>query len=242
MGYACAMPPLPDADAKAALRSRRRWLAKRRCLRALRATIAFMVLVTPFLYFGYILCCRMPFGIGNLLPNWILLYECWMFARNAYIFFRHLFTTPILAALPLLINIYFIVEYPPGPYTSINENSYFELFKENRLEIIKKIENRSLADVNSDFGIINLNQPYTHLAMQNGEVIFRIKNDKACVVFSTGWNFFSFDRGFCYIPDDVPANWLGMDRLSQLIKIEKMWYIIIPDFDYLQNILDTPPK
>ena len=38
------MPPLPDADAKAALRSRRRWLAKRRCLRALRTT---MLIIHP---------------------------------------------------------------------------------------------------------------------------------------------------------------------------------------------------
>lgn len=68
------MPTSQPAPDKVARRARRRWLAKRRCAQALRGTLAFMILVTPFLYFGYILCCRMPFGLGRVLPNWIFIF------------------------------------------------------------------------------------------------------------------------------------------------------------------------
>ncbi|MEA4856904.1 hypothetical protein [Solidesulfovibrio sp.] len=236
------MPSPPESRDKAARRARRRWLARRRCLRALRATITFMVLVTPFLYFGYLLCCRMPFGIGSALPNWILLYEFWMFFRNCFIFFRYLFLAPFFATLPLLLNIYFILLYPPGHSASIDENLYFELFKNERLEVVELIQNGKIRDPSNSHDAIHLPQPYTHTAMRNGEVIYKIKDGRTAVIFSTGWNFLSFDQAFCYIPDDIPSNWLGMDRLVEYKRIEDSWYFIVPQVTYLQNILDTPPK
>lgn len=238
MRYACAMPPLPDAAAKAALR-RRRWLAKRRCLRALRATVAFMVLVTPFLYFGYILCCRMPFGIGSLLPNWILLYECWMFLRNAYVLVRYVWRTPLWAVLPIILNIYFVFYYPPGAPGRINDKFYFELFKQERIQVIEMIENRTLQ---SESCILHLPQPYTHLALRNGLVVYMTDGKKASVVFSTGSDFFLQDLGLCYIPDDNPERWLRQKKLHSINKIEHNWYIITPEFGYVRAIMNWSAK
>ncbi|WP_428566242.1 MAG: hypothetical protein ACP59X_05985 [Solidesulfovibrio sp. DCME] len=232
--------PAPPGD-KAASRARRRWLARRRCLRALRSTIAFMVLVTPFLFFGYVLCCRMPFGIGSALPSCLLLYECWMFSRNCFIFFRYLLITPLVAVLPLLLNIYFILLYPPGHSASINEKLYFELFKRERLEVVALIENGKIRDPSSLLGAMHVPQPYTHTAMKNGKVIYKVKEGKAAVVFSTAWNLLSFDQGFCYIPDNIPSHWLYMNRLVEYKEVEKLWYIIFPQVTYLQHILDPPP-
>ncbi len=239
MRYACAMPPLPDAVAKAALRSRRRWLAKRRCLRALRTTIAFMVLITPFLYFGSILCCRMPFGIGSLLPNWILLYECWMFLRNAYILARYVWRTPLWAALPIILNLYFVFYYPPGSPGRINEKFYFELFKQERMQIIEMIENQTLK---SETCILHLPQPYTHLALQNGLIAYMMKGKKASVLFAIGSNFFTQDFALCYVPDNNPAHWLRQRKIHSTEKIEDNWYIITPKFGYIRAIMNWPTK
>lgn len=235
-------PSPPSAQDPAARRARLRWLAKRRCLRALRTTLVFMALVTPFLFFGYVLCCRMPFGINRIVPNGMFLYACWLLLHNARLFFRHVRITPLLASLPLLLTLYYIIAYPPGPYASINENLYFQLFKEERLALVHLIEKGEIGDAGRDLASIRLKEPYTHLAMQGGRIVYRIKDGQACVVFSTGWNFLSFDQGFCYIPDNIPGHWLGMDRLVEYEKIEELWYIIFPQVTYFENILDTPPK
>lgn len=233
------MPSPPDLEALAARRARRRWLAKRRCLRALRATIAFMALVTPFLYFDSILYCRMPFGIGQSLPNWILLYECGMFLRNSYIFARYAWTTPLWAILPFILNIYFVIYYPPGPYGQISDKLYFDLFKQDRVQVIEMIESGILKSENC---IFHLPQPYTYLAAQNGLVVYMTENAKTSVVFAVGFNLLSLDWGLCYVPDDNPEHWLWMRRLRDIEKIEKNWYMIYPRLGYLRAIMNWPVK
>lgn len=231
-------PPVLDKSASSA---HRKWLARRRCVRALRATLACIVLVTPFLYFGYVLCCNMPFNISRTLPNWILLYEFWMLLRNTYIFFRYVWKTPLWAALPLIVNIYFIIYYPPGPNPyEINEKLYFELFKKERMEVIDMIEKRTFDQAKKQSDFIYLKQPYTHLAMQNGLVIYTIHNNRASVIFATGWDLTTLDIGLCYIPDDLPAEWLRMGRMFSIEKISDHWYRILPQFGYLRSILRTP--
>lgn len=233
-------PSPPPAQDAAARRVRLRWLAKRRCLRALRTTLVFMALVTPFLFFGHLLYCRMPFQLGSRLPNWILLYECWLFLRNIYILVRYVWRVPLLASLPVIVNIYFIFVFPHAPYGSISENLYFTQFHDERMQIITLVQNGILQPEPQSPGFIELPQPYTHLAMRNGLIAFMSENGKTSVVFATGLNFLSQDEGFCYAPDDVPAHWLWMERLSEIEKIETDWYAIYPRFGYFGAMLNWP--
>ncbi|MFP5260017.1 MAG: hypothetical protein ACLGQH_13425, partial [Acidobacteriota bacterium] len=135
--------PQPDAD-KAAKRQRRRFLARRRSLRALRATLTFIVLVTPFLYFGFLLCCHMPAGFRRGLPNLILFYEWWMFLCNIFVLLRNVWFSPLLAAIPLAVNLLFIYPYPPGDFRKINRELYFELFCNDRMAVIRQIKDGTL--------------------------------------------------------------------------------------------------
>lgn len=221
--------------------ARRRWLAKRRCQRALRAMLTFMALVTPFLYFGYILCCRMPFNISRPLPNWILLYEFFLLIRNTYVFFRYVWTTPLWAVLPLLFNLYFIVYYPPGPSGSIDDKLYFELFKQERIEIIKMIKNGRIGNKNTPSAVIHLPQPHTHLATQNGLTIYTTIDNQTSAIFSLGWNILTLDIGLCYVPDDNISRWIRIERARFPHKLERCWYIIYPELGYLPIIMNDPP-
>lgn len=221
--------------------ARRRWLAKRHCQRALRAMLTFMVLVTPFLYFGYILCCRMPFNISRPLPNWILLYEFYLLIRNTYVFFRYVWITPLWAALPLILNLYFIPYYPPGSPGSINETIYFESFKKERLEIIKMIDTGQISDNNTPSSVMHLPQPYTYLATQNGLTIYTTIGNQISAIFCLGRNILTLDIGLCYVPDDNLSRWLRTDRVHFYTKLEQNWYIIYPEFGYLHSIMNDPP-
>lgn len=118
------MPPQHSVD-KAA---RRRWLARRRSIRALRRTLTFIVLVTPFCYFGLVLCCHMPVHWRYALPNWILLYEFWMFFSNTYVLVRYIRFAPLWAPIPFVITVAFSIFYPPGPHYRINHDTYFDFF------------------------------------------------------------------------------------------------------------------
>lgn len=233
----CVMLFLLNFQDKSEGSAQRSWLARRRCLRALRGTIEFMVLVTPFFYFGYVLCCHMPYNIGRSLPNWILLYEIGLFLRNLYVFFRYVWKTPILAALPVFLNVYFIVSYPPGPYASINEKLYLELFKKERMEVVRLIGEGKLGRKNTNSGVIHLLPPYTHLAMNHGMIIYATKNNLTSVIFSGERNILSRDVGICYIPDSVPSRWLRMGRVFDCIKMDNNWYLIFSQFGYLRYIM-----
>jgi len=231
------MPSPPDNQDKAARRARRRWLAKRRCQRALRATITFIAIFTPFLFFGLVLCCRMPFGLGDSLPNWILLYECWMFLRNTYILARYVWITPLWAALPFVLNMYFIAAYPHAPYGPIRDNLYFSLFKQERMHVIRMIWSKELYSKDKT---LHLPQPYTYLARQNGLVSYMTNGGHISVLFSASWNVLSLDESLLYVSDDTPKPWLVMHRVRDMDKIENHWYVLYPEFGYFRAILNWP--
>lgn len=160
--------------------------------------------------------------------------------RNAYVFFRHVWFTPLLATIPLVLNIYFIFFYPPGHYNDIDTKLYFELFQEERMEVIRLIEDGTLRDNGQLFGIIRLPQPYTYLAMQDGLVVYMTNERGTSVVFSTGWDILSLDRGFCYIPDDRPSDWIRMGKLVDIEKMKSHWFLIYPAVDYIRYIMNIP--
>jgi len=231
---------LPNLRKKPSSPACRGWLARRRCLRALRATIVFIVLYTPFLYFGYILCCRMPYNLGSALPNWILLYEFWIFLRNVYVFSRYIWKASILAFLPLLLNIYFIFNYPPGPSDYITDKIYLNFFKKERMTVIQMIQDGKLGRIDTQPDTMFLPQRYEHLAMRNGLILYVTKDGLTSVIFSTAWDIVSLDMGLCYIPDNNPSKWLRMNRISFYEKLEDHWYFISPELGYFLNIMDTP--
>jgi hypothetical protein len=234
------MPTPPQAPDEVARRQRRRWLAKRRCNWALRATLIFIVLVTPFCYFGYVLCCHMPIGFRRTLPNWILLFECWLFVRNTYVFFRYVWLAPGRALLPIGLSVWFIIFNPFGPTWHINHDFYFNLFREDRMEIVRMIGRGELIEDNKDQGRVLLPHRYQHTSFQDGTVNYAKMDNGTSVLFPTGWNILATDQGFLYTPDDIPSNWIRTEKLMDMERLEPCWQLIVPRFGYLQYIMRSP--
>ncbi|QAZ68520.1 hypothetical protein C3Y92_15300 [Solidesulfovibrio carbinolicus] len=196
------------ADTPAARRARRRFLARRRCLRALRRTLAFIVVVTPFCYFGFLICCHMPPEWQRGLPNLILLYEWWMFFRNAFTLLRNIWFTPLLAVLPLLVNVVFVVAYPPGQAWKIRRDTYFNQFLDDRLAVIKHIENGDFPGFTPREGYVALPEAYAHTSISRGCVSYTRGDNGYTIFFYTSWNVLETYQGLefdnKYSKDDPP--------------------------------------
>lgn len=169
----------------------------------------------------------MPVTWRYAIPNWILLFECWMFFYNLYIFLRYVWAAPILAILPILITLVYIIFYPFCPYAKINRMLYFNLFREDRLEVIRMIECGELLEDSKDEGRILLPGRYQHTSFQEGMVNYKRKEHETTVLFSTGWDLLTYHEGFQYIPDDTPKNWFCMENIDFMEAIEPTWVYLL---------------
>ncbi len=139
------MPGVPlTTNAKITSQEHSAFLARRRCLRALRAMAIFMALVTPYAYCNMVLTCRMPQTAQNALASGIFWYQWWLFFRNAGSFIRNVRYAPFLASLPLLLNLAYILFYPPGLPWVYNYEYYFRQFYDDRMEVVRMIETGTL--------------------------------------------------------------------------------------------------
>jgi hypothetical protein len=209
---------------KLARRRRRRFLARRRCQRALGRTMTFIILVTPFLYFGYVLCCHMPPSLRSAVPSWIFLYECWLFLRNTYIFFRYIWPAPAWAPWPIVVTILFLLFYPPGPYNEINQRVFFDRFRQDMMEVVQMVERRELDGSNASWGLACLPERYKHVSFVEREVAYERTEHGLRVYFSTAWGRFDAYQGFAYYSDDTPENWDPDKRVFIITKQERYWY------------------
>lgn len=217
--------PQPDAD-KAAKRQRRRFLARRRSLRALRATLTFIVLVTPFLYFGFLLCCHMPPGFRRGLPDLILFYEWWIFFRNIYVLLRNIWFSPLFAPLPLIVSFLFVFAYPPGQAWKVSRDTYFNQFLEDRLEVIKHIENGDFPGFEENEGYVALPEKYTHTSFDRGSVAYTRDEKGYTIFFYNSWDILEVYQGFdynkSYRRDNPPYN----ERHKYVEFMAPHWYYI----------------
>ena len=106
--------------------------------------------------------------------------------------------------------------------------------------VIQMIQDGRLGKIDTQPDTMLLPQPYKHLAMRNGLILYATKDGLTSVIFSTAWNIISLDFGLCYIPDNNPSKWLGMDKISFYEKLEDYWYFISPELGYFLNIMDEP--
>ncbi|WP_043632276.1 hypothetical protein [Desulfovibrio sp. TomC] len=218
--------PAPQSPAdKAAMRQRRRWLARRRCLRALRRTLTFIVLVTPFCYFGLILCCGMPAGMGGAIRAQIYFYEWWMFFQNGYVFTKYIWHAPRFAALPLLVNIAFIVAYPPGNPWQTNYGLYFEQFYKDRMEVIRLVENGVLVGFDEPHGVVLLPPAFAHTAFPTGRVGYSRKGTRYRIYFPAQWDPLT-QNGFEYDTDYHKEAAQSQNPVYALDHTASSWYFV----------------
>ncbi len=190
------MPNPPVAD-RATRGRQRRAKAIRRCNRALRRTVYFAILFIPYSFCAYVAFCPMPLAWRDTLPNYIMLYEYWVFLRCSYILLRYVWFAPLRAPLPLLL---FLCVYQACSYTgagSYDLQFYYDRFRQDRQEVVRMIANGELlAAGKPDHGTVLLPLRYRHTAFKDGVVSYERTDSCLRVFFSTGWDFFTYHQGF----------------------------------------------
>ncbi|WP_043641433.1 hypothetical protein [Desulfovibrio sp. TomC] len=199
--------PQPPAD-KAAMRQRRRWLARRRSLRVVRKILAFTILTTPFRYFGLVLCCHMPFGMQFTIPTLLSFYNFWIFCLTFFIFFKYIRIFPTFSLLPLAANIALAIATPSGMQWKTNYSLYFDQFYPDRMAVIRLIESGALLGFDQPGGVTELPEEYKHTSFPDGKVGYNREGNRYRVYFPAEWYTlvrYGFEYGKQYTKDNDSA-------------------------------------
>lgn len=121
------------------------FLARRRCLRALRATLAFVALAAPFFASGLVLTCRMPQQTQHLIAEGATWYFFWLFFRNVGTGIKHFRRAPLLSLLPIVVYISSLAFLLPGVLWKLNDTSYFKQFYAERMHVVDLLQNGRLS-------------------------------------------------------------------------------------------------
>ncbi|WP_156180865.1 hypothetical protein [Desulfovibrio sp. TomC] len=218
--------PAPQSPAdKAAMRQRRRWLARRRCLRALRATITSLVLAMPFACFGLVLCCHMPFGLQTTIPNFINISVALIFFRAIWIFASEIRFSPLYSILPLIV--YALLQVSPWPNDTwkVNWEFYFSQFYTDRMEVIRHIKQGEFQELDKSEGKIDLPQKFKHTSFPHGSVEYSRINGKYTLFFSTDLDGIP-STGFEYSDDEGKEYFATINPSYKSTMITPNWVFI----------------
>jgi hypothetical protein len=139
---------------------------------------------------------------------------------------RNIWFTPLLAALPLLVNLVFIAAYPPGQAWKISRDTYFNQFLHDRLAVIKHIENGDFPGFTTREGYVALPEAYAHTSFPFGHVSYTRGDNGYTIFFYTSWNVIKAYRGFefdkKYSKDDAPPQ----ENYKYMEFMAPQWYYI----------------
>ena len=121
------------------------FLARRRCLRALRATLAFVALAAPFFASGLVLTCRMPQHMQSVIAEGATWYFFWLFFRNVGTGIKHFRRAPLLSLLPIVVYISSLAFLLSGALWKLNYTSYFKQFYAERMHVVDLLQNGVLS-------------------------------------------------------------------------------------------------
>ncbi|WP_139311636.1 hypothetical protein [Desulfovibrio sp. DV] len=219
------MSVLQSPADNAPMRQRRRWLARRRCLRALRATITSLVLAMPFACFGLVLCCHMPFGLQTTIPNFVNIYVALIFFRAIWIFASEIRFTPLFAILPVLVYVLFQASPWPNNIWKTNWEFYFSQFYTDRMEVIQHITQGEFQGLDKSEGKIDLPHKFKHTSFPHGSVEYSRINGKYTLFFSTDLDGIP-STGFEYNDDDEKETFATINLSYKSTKITRHWKFI----------------
>lgn len=128
-------------DTPAARRAKRKFLARRRCLRTFRATLAFAALAAPFFTSGLVLTCRMPQHMQSVIAEGATWYFFWLFFRNVGTGIKHFRRAPLLSLLPIAVYISSLAFLLSGVLWKLNYTSYFKQFYAERMHVVDLLQN-----------------------------------------------------------------------------------------------------
>ncbi|BAH77020.1 hypothetical membrane protein [Solidesulfovibrio magneticus RS-1] len=213
------------ADIPAARRAKRQFLARRRCLRALRTTLASLLLYEPFAYCGLVLSCHAPFDLGNFAWANATAFLVLAFLRSLVVCIREMRHAPLLAMLPMLIYLTLAIATRHADPWRYNLDYYFRQFYADRLDVIKRVQSGELPDYTLDVGIEKLPPALAHTSYPSGNIGYTNDEDGLTLYFFADGQPPSKAR-FVYNEKFTPENITYDDGTHKSISMGPGWALL----------------